>query len=252
MKGNLLLFAVLSALVWSCSDDENTDQPPPINLKGGITGVVGLEDEFGNALASDSGMKVSVSSIDYAYSDTNGIFLINELAEATYTVVYEKPGCGTFKKFGIPVEPANGNGITQLTGTDVLGQQSTTLITNLSVSLNVSDSTITIACNVGPSPSASQPRSFRLFFGNNASVSSSDYYFTPSSSWSSTTSSGAVLGFQRSILYNAGFAKGSTAWVVAYGESARSNSYSDPSNGKKVFPNLNTASPSNIVQFIVP
>lgn len=238
------------SMVFACSkEDEQGDSPVQ---KGGITGSVSLEDEFGNPMPASSGMKVSVGSGVFGESDSSGLFLIEDLDEGVYTLTYEKPGYGTFRKYNIPVNPQTGDGITELTGTDVLGQVSTTLVTNLAVSLNTADSTLSISCNIGPNPSSAQPRSFRLFFGNSASVSGSDYVFTPTVSWSSTTVSGAVLGFQRSNLYNAGFVKGSTAWVVAYGESANSNSYTDPSDGRKVYPNLNVSAPSNVVSFIVP
>lgn len=242
--------AFLIMAVSACSKDESDDNPQ--TTTGGISGKVSLEDEFGNPLSSSSGMKITSSSSNYDETDADGNFLISGLNEGSYTLVYEKAGFGTFRKFNIPVQPNGGDGITELTGTDILAMSSTTVVSNLAVALNTSDSTLTISCDIGPSPSVSNPRSFRLFFGNNAAVTSADYVFTPPVSWSATTSSGSVTGFQRSLLYNAGFVKGATAYMVAYGESARSNSYTDPSSGKKIYPNLNTGSPSNVVQFIVP
>jgi hypothetical protein len=83
-------------------------------------------------------------------------------------------------------------------------------------------------------------------------VSSTEYVFAPTTTWSSTTSSGAITGFDATQLYSAGLTQGMTAYMIAYGESAKSNSYVDPSLGKSVYPNVNTAAPSNVVQFIVP
>jgi hypothetical protein len=241
---------LIPAVFVSCGKDD--DPNDPIVPTGGISGNLILSNEYGILLPSHSGMKVTAVSSGNDISNDFGNFQILGLVEGTYTLVYEKSGYGTFKKFNIPVLPQIGNGVTQLAGMEQLGPVSTTVVSNLAVAINVSDSTLTISCDIGPNPSPSTPRTFRLFFGSDSTVNSSDFDCAPSTSWTSTTISGSILGFQPGQLYNAGLQKGTTAYVIAYGESDNSNTYFDPDLNRQIYPNLNLAGASNTVMFIVP
>ncbi|HEX5002598.1 MAG TPA: carboxypeptidase-like regulatory domain-containing protein [Bacteroidia bacterium] len=245
----LLAVVVISLLQVACRRNKNYDPTP---VTGSITGKILLTDEFGGLLPVHSGMKITAVFGDSTLSSDSGNYSITELDEGAYLLKYEKPGFGTFKKFSIPVRPQTGDGTTVLSGVDYLGQISTTQISSLSVTVHVPDSSIDIACVIGPNPGPASPRNFRLFFSSDTNVSSGNYEYTPANTWTATTASGAVLGFDAAVLYSHGMAKGTTAHVVGYGESARTNTYFDPVLNTQVYPNLNTISPSNVVSFIVP
>jgi hypothetical protein len=245
-----LIAALMLVVLAACGNDE--DPSSPIIPTGGISGNLVLSNEFGTLLPSHAGMKITAVSAGNDITNDFGNFQINGLLEGTYTLVYEKSGFGTFKKFNIPVLPQIGNGVTQLAGMEQLGPVSTTIVTHLAVALNVSDSTLTISCNVAPNASQSNPRTFRLFFGSDSNVSSTHFDYAPSTTWTATTVSGSILGFQPGQLYTAGLQKGTNAYVIAYGESDQSNTYFDPDLNRQIYPNLNLAGVSNTVMFNVP
>jgi len=248
-RSAILVFIAISLFQVACRRNKNYDPTP---VTGSIAGKVSLTDEFGVLLPVHSGMKITAVFGDSTLSSDSGNYSITELDEGSYLLTYEKPGFGTFKKFSIPVQPQTGDGTTVLSGVDYLGQISTTQISSLSVTVHIPDSTIDIACVIGPNPGPSTPRNFRLFFSPDNNISSGNYEYTPANTWTATSASGSVLGFDASVLYSHGMAKGTIAYIVGYGESARTNSYFDPVMNAKVYPNLNTASPSNVVSFMVP
>ncbi|MBL0342750.1 MAG: hypothetical protein IPP71_18780 [Bacteroidetes bacterium] len=91
----------------------------------------------------------------------------------------------------------------------------------------------------------------QIVFSKNALLSSSDYEYTPGQKWMATGANGSITNFSALNFFNNGFNRGDTVYVVAYGESFYSNIYIDPANGKKVFPNVNAAHPSNSALFIL-
>ncbi|MBK7968610.1 MAG: hypothetical protein IPK08_06540 [Bacteroidetes bacterium] len=246
MKLNLLVITSLALLTGfsSCMKEDVEDAP----LQGSITGKVRLADEFGNILSDHEG--VVLATTDDIKGNTNyaGSFLIYGLGDGVHTVAYSKGGFGTFKKFAIPVTNSVN---TELTGIDTLGRLSTTAIGSLAVVANASDSTYTFNCTVSPSPDANHQRGIRLFFSRNAAVSATDYEFTPNQKWMATQAAGSISGFAASNFYNNGFSRGETIYVIAYGESWFANMYTDPETSKKVFPNVNAASPSSVVSFVL-
>ena len=245
MKFNLLIITSLALVTGfsSCMKEDIEDAP----LQGSITGKVRLADEFGNILSDHEG--VVLTTTDDIKGNTNyaGSFLIYGLGDGTHTLAYSKGGFGTFKKFAIPVTNSVN---TELTGIDTLGRSSTTSINALAVIPNA-DTTYTFNCIVSPSPDANHQRGIRLFFSRNATVSATDYEFTPNQKWMATQSAGSITGFTASNFYNNGFSRGETIYVIAYGESWFANMYTDPVTDKKVFPNVNAASPSSVVSFVL-
>lgn len=242
---HLLLPVVLIAAFAGCSDDD--DNKPNGTTKGSVTGKVKLSDEFGTDLTDYSGVKVVTQTGAFGLTDASGSFTIMNLSEGTYTLSYEKSGYGNYKRFNIGV--AGTSSVTTLNGTDILGQKSTTVISNLTATWEPNDQTFTFGCDINPVPDQAYPRHFRLFFNKTADVSRENYQYTPNNSWTATTGTGIITGFSPQTLTSNGFLAGDSVYVVALGESAFSNSYTNPVTGKKAFPNLNTAQPSNIVGF---
>lgn len=241
-----ILLLSLTAFV-SCSDD---DMSEPAKNEGRIAGTVKLYDEFGQELPSHSGMKVSTQNGMEATTNDTGWFQIGDLPAGNYLLSYEMPGFGTYKRFNINM--TNANSVVTLNGTDHLGQQSTTLVTNLTSSYEPNDSTYTFTCTLAPAPDATHPRSVRLFFGKTAGVNFDDYTYTPPNTWVATTATGTITAFPLQTLLTNGFSSGETVYLMAYGESIRTNTYTEPVSGKKFFPNLNSASPSNTATFLLP
>ena len=83
-------------------------------------------------------------------------------------------------------------------------------------------------------------------------VTHDNYQYAPANTWLASSSSGSILNYSPTELYSNGFSSGETVFVIAYGESKYSNSYTDPVTGKKVWPNVNSDSPSNVVSFVLP
>ena len=244
---SLLLFAVACLVLTGCKDDDEKEPAPT----GGVSGELRLADEFGTELTDHSGMSISVTQGPIVtLSETAGTYKLSGLPSGDFDLIYEKDGFGTFKKFDIQV--VGGANTTVLNGIDYLGQKSTTVISNLTVTLNAPAHTFNIGCTISPAPTASQPRPFRLFFGETNTVNHAGYRYAPSNTWLATGSSGAILNYDPAELYTNGFTSGETVYLVAYGESKFSNSYTDPETGKKVYPNVNAAAPSNVVSFILP
>ena len=230
----------------ACNDDDADNEPVQ---KGRIVGELRLTDELGVEFTDHSGMSVKANGTSAGFSADGGSYVVENLTSGTYDLSFEKTGFGTYKRFNIQV--VEGSNATVLSGIDYLGQKSTTEITNLSANFNPVDSTYSIGCSIAPTPLAGSPRAFRLFFGKTNSVSSQDYQFTPSNTWQATTSSGQITGYPRSQFYNNGFSTGETVYLIAYGESIRTNTYIDPATNKKVFPNVNLNAPSNMVSFVL-
>jgi hypothetical protein len=242
-----LTFLMTLILVSGCKEDD--DKQPPQN-SGVISGQLKLSNEFGHDLFNYENMKVLVQTGEFGMSTASGAYRIENLSPGDYNLVFEKAGFGTYKRFAIKVTA--GSASTTLNGIDHLGQKSTTEIDNLSVVFNVNDSTFTIGCDVNPLPDASHPRSIRLFFSKTPDVNYQDYLFTPGNTWTSTVGTGTISGYERTNFYSNGFAPSDSVYVIAYGESIHTNTYTDPATNKKVYPNINIQSPSNVAGFILP
>ena len=99
MKTKLLILFI-SILIFSCSGESN-DISPPAPTSGNIFGSVNLYDE-GTSQIDNSGMTISVEGTAIqAISDAAGDFTLMDVPFGTYTIVYEKTGYGTFKKFNV-------------------------------------------------------------------------------------------------------------------------------------------------------
>lgn len=244
MKLNYLTFGLIILLgISSCSKDEDPT-PDPIT-KANISGSVNLYDE-GTTQIDNSNMTVKVEGTTPAISattDANGDFTLSDVPFGTYTILYEKSGFGTFKKFDIEHE----NNATAILNTPSIGEISTTQITNLEA--NVSGNDIIISVTTNPAGSNGNTRYVRYFLSTDSNVSSENYtYFSPGLV---SQINPKEITLSNNDLTSAGFSTGETVFVKVYGDSFWSNEYNDPDLGRNVFPNLNMTS-TNSVSFIVP
>ncbi len=238
---------VLLIVFQGCKKDSGDDNVPV--QTGKINGELKLTDEFGIELTNHSGMTVIATGGRTGVTTAAGNYQVDDLQSGTYNLEYQKAGYGTYKRFNVQI--IAGAAAITLNGVDFLGQKSTTEISGLTVTLNPLDSTYSLGCTVSPTPNSINQRAFRIFFGKSATMSYQDYQFTPSNTWVSSTANGQITGYARSQFYNNGFTPGETVYVIAYGESIRTNTYTDPSTNKKIFPNINSNAPSNMVSFVL-
>ena len=244
MKLKYLTFSLMVLLgISSCSKDEDPT-PDPIT-KANITGSVNLYDE-GTTQIDNSNMTVKVEGTTPSISattDANGDFILADVPFGTYTILYEKSGFGTFKKFDIE----HVNNATAILNTPSIGEISTTQITNLQA--NVSGNVIIISVTTNPAGSNGNTRYVRYFLSTDSNVSNENYtYFSPGLV---SQINPKEITLSNNDLTSAGFSTGETVFVKVYGDSFWSNEYDDLDLGRNVFPNLNMTS-NNSVSFIVP
>ena len=229
----------------SCTKDENPNTVPI--TKANIIGSVNLYDE-GTTQIDNEGMivkLVGITPIISASTDVNGEFTFLDVPFGTYTLVYEKSGFGTFKKFEL--DHANNGSSTIISNTPSLGQSSSTQITNLTTSINGNDVILSITTN--PAGNTGNTRYIRYYLSTSSDVSDENYmYFSPGLV---SQINPKEITFTTNDFSDAGFSSGETIFVKAYGDSFWSNEYDDTDLGRKVFPNLNTTS-AEAVSFVIP
>jgi hypothetical protein len=226
--------------------------------KGAITGSIIMYDDKGNANADDkAGVKVSLLKggveVSKATTLTTGKFAFANVPYDTYDMSYSRSDIGTYKVFNVTHAynaSATVNGT--LLSTIQLGQLSSTSIT----AFTFQDSTyngvpgMSYTISVSPDPSTTSRGFFRIFMSLDPQVSNANYgvVATPRSLISNNATGGFTRDELRTIY---GFSSGQTVYMIAYGESAQPNDYTDPVSGKRIFPNLNmTTQPA--FSFIVP
>ncbi len=246
MKLNYLIIVLLIVLaITSCKKDEDPITTPI--TKANIIGSVNLYDE-GTIQVDNSGMIVKIDGITPIISDTTNVegeFTLTDVPFGTYTLIYEKPGFGVFKKFNI--EHSNTGSSTLIAGTPSLGQSSSTQTTDLTASVNGNDVVLSVTTN--PAGSNGNSRYIRYFLSTSSNVDAENYtYFSPGLV---SQINPKEITLTTSDLSNAGFSSGETIFVKVYGDSFWSNEYDDANLGRKVFPNLNPSS-ANAVSFVMP
>lgn len=216
------------------------------NLTGNMLGYVITFDEAGNSTARD-GVTVSLigsSPLMSAISDPSGRFQIPSVGAGTYNLLYERPGYGTLRHFG--VAHVGGTQATYLGQTQMVETVKST-IASLSVSPTPgTTSTYTVLMS---NVSVAGGR-VSVYIGNSPNVSSSGYLVKlgPSSiQRPATVVNGLIYNGQLTLL---GLPRGSTAYAIAATEPAYISSYFDVNTGQTVIANagVSTAPVAFIVQ----
>ncbi|WP_310394538.1 carboxypeptidase-like regulatory domain-containing protein [Hymenobacter sp.] len=229
--------------------------PSGQNLTGNITGFVNSVDENGSPLAK-AGVLVAVDGVTPAItatSDADGRFTLSNLRSGTYNLTFTRQGYSTFRRFG--VGHVGGDQPTFL-GTVTISQPSTQAIPIFSAG----------------TPSSANPSSvpFTLGFTSQSPTTNYRYVLFASASPNPTAASGALLQngnitingspsttiqltllVNRAQFINAGFAPGTTVYVIAYGSTTFTAFYVDAATGRTVFPTLNPQG-SSVTTLIVP
>ncbi|WP_276390080.1 carboxypeptidase-like regulatory domain-containing protein [Eudoraea chungangensis] len=244
MKLNYFTLSLILILGFtSCSDSEDST-PDPVT-SANIIGSVNLYDE-GTSQIDNSGMTVKLEDTSFsATTDVQGDFTLTNVPFGTYTIIYEKAGFGTYKKFDL--KHSNTSSSTIITETPSIGQMSSTEITNIAVTSNTSN--IIISATTNPAGSNGNTRYVRYFLSENADVSNENYNFYSQGLISQINP--YDINLSQDDLISAGFTTGQTIHIKVYGDSFWSNEYNNPNLQIKVFPNLNMTSTSS-VSFVVP
>jgi hypothetical protein len=239
----LMGVAVLGA---ACSSN-STSGP---DLSGDWHGYVALHDEYGVPLATNAGVTVASyngsSAGPSGTSAGDGSFTLSSLHTGVYTLSYSSASIGTFLRPQI----AFVGGGTQFLGLQNLSNISTGVVTNLLATPSASGDTLVVT-GTQPAPPVGYSRLVRLFYGTAATVSSSPALYTVTAEYKTTKFPFTIAVTATDLAaIRAAFGVGSTAYVVAYGDSFYPNSYVDTTSGNTVFPNVSP--PSNVVTFVVP
>ena len=243
MKIIHLLFIVTIFIVLTSCDNDDEDDNTITPTSGAIKGKVTLYDE-GTVLVDNFGMTVSIEETEInAGTDGAGNFTLISVPFGNYTLIYEKEGYGTYKRFDVDHRDQS----TTLLDNPSLGQTSSTTITDLTVSSE--NNTITIGAVTNPEASDANRRFIRYFFSTSADVSSENFEAVSEAFEARTTPYNLNLSVED--LEALGFQSGQTVYAKCYGESGYSNQYEDPGLGRTVFPNLNMTS-ADAVSFEVP
>jgi hypothetical protein len=243
MKKLIVLFlpVLLVSILYSCLNDPDNE----LN-ESDIYGYVHLYDEFGN-MTDNYSMFVTAACADPETSgitDVTGMYIIRNVPFGDCSLVFEKPGFGTYVMDGIK-HTADGKP-TFISAVPFLSMKSTTTIKVLD--REVSGDTIFITVITNPPATAKTNRYIRLFFDDHVSVTDSTY-----KSCSEQFTAGKVpftIELKKEYFYNMGYVPGQTVYVKAYGDSFYSNDYFNK-DSVKVFPNLNHETPPAL-SFILP
>ena len=227
----------------SCGGGEDEEITPPNPTSADILGSVNLYDE-GTTQIDNSNMTVRAEGTSKsATTDADGDFVLSDVTFGVYTLIYEKSGYGTFKRFNLQ----HANGSTIISENPSLGEVSTTQVTGLEASVSGND--IMLSVTTDPGGSNGNTRYIRYFLSADSDVSDMNYtYHSPGLI---AQINPLELAITSDDLTNAGFSSGETVYVKVYGESFWSNEYEDPDLGRKVFPNLNMNS-VDAVSFVIP
>jgi len=239
MRRYILFILIISLFGCQKSDDESANEPPT----GDILGNVVLRDDLDNNLDDWSGMNVRLKENDnfFAVTDKDGDFEIENVPLGTYTLIYEKPGFGTFKYLRRRLQNER-----YIVSSQILGQISTTEIIGLDI--EELEKSIKISVTADPPFSEEVERYFVFYLSTDQNVSSENY--TVRTEVMSSEENPFVTVWDESYLQSR-FNSGSKMYLKAYGFGIPTNSYPSEKLGRSIYPNLNPNS-ADAVSFIVP
>ena len=259
---HVLISLILLLGCMSCSDDD--PQPEPLT-KAYITGHVKLFDNFTSPL-DNADMTVRIDGQDISSkTDAEGKFTLKDVPFGTYNLVYEKPGYGTYKIFGLIHSPYSNSGsgtIIDNPGSGLiieetnLGQVSPTRVTGLSAEVIGTDVVLTVTTD--PPGSVGNEQYIRYFYGG-TQYFGEDFVIG---------SEGQIKGFYSEIIatqsnpqvitipldefgYDSDwgwylFSPGEKVFIRAFGDSYWDNHYIDPYLGYTIRPNLNPSAAEQV------
>ena len=251
-KTVLIVTVISSMFLSSCNKDEIVQFTSPND----IVGFVSLRDEFGNVLADQSGMKVTITNVSPAvdaFTDTNGKYLLSNIKGGTYNLSYLKKGFGEFKKLSIS---HLGGNVPSSLGNQNLWETAKTIVTDITATVGI-DNSITISGKSSPvqpnGTSSSQQRRLRLFFGKNTGVTYLNYDATFNQLLipAPAIGSNGDWSIKLSVANFSPLKSGDNIKITAYGISPLENAYTDINTNKVIYSGVNQTK-SNEVSVALP
>ena len=248
------------------------ETPAPVTqsspVSGAVVGFLNIRDEFGNMLASQSGVKVKIENASpeiSALTDSNGRFILNKVKPGPLSLVIEGPGFEPTKEFFNNVStggesPFFLNSLYEegfYRSPWILCERSTTSVTDVGVSPYDPEYPYGRQVIRGLLSNERGNGGYLIFFGKDGTVSKDNYlystdqqkYYYPEVAQGQST--GEFTNFiPTSLLYSFGFTKGDRVYFVVYGAPKYLNTYIDLNTRKNIFTNL-SSSPSNVSSFIL-
>ena len=248
MRVVVLIFTFFTLFIltglYSCTKDE--PDPTPGVSKADIFGSMKLFGE-GQTQIDNAGMAVRIEGTNPLITDTSdadGNFRLSDVPFGLPTIVYSKEGYGTYKLINFPHD--NTGQHNQLP-TPVLGQLSSTAVTELTFTMGIDN--VRLFITIDPEGTVDEPKYVRLFFGSFSTVDFNEY--TSTFNLTIKTPGPEEVLLTPIQLSNLGFPSGETVFVKVYGDSFYSNDYFDPGSGFQVFTNVNPISASDVT-FVSP
>jgi hypothetical protein len=223
---------VFFSFLVSCSETVIPVTVTPV-LTGSISGFVYLYEEDGSQTIDKSGVKVSIEGRNnYAYTNSDGRFSLQNVAAGIFNIVFEKEGFGMNK---VIAREFIGGGDAYLYDIGLYKFPS----------FNVKSLNLTIVTNQPPyltmsgnlSDARNYPRYLIIFFGKNENVNNDPknylYYDITDAGPGSSSYSSSI--YYKWFLLQSGFNSGETVHVAAYSTSYDYWGVYDPITGREFF-----------------
>jgi len=256
---NEKICVVATILLFGCgknSDHHAITVPDLIqanNTRANIAGTILLYDEDGAALADKSGVSVSIDNSTVSVkTGTDGKFQFDSIPAGTYDISYSKDGFGTGKIMGL-YHAATNHATTLIKNSESMAVNSTLSISNLVVQAfdpAIQQMGVT-GFHIVPVFSANKEKWVHLFFADNNTVSSTNYQAEYKIKASGAANDFSNYNMTTKWFESLGFKKGQTVYVIAYGDSFLSDSYTNPLTNQTIFPSLSTNA-SSAASLVIP
>lgn len=258
MKKTIVVAAILLFGCGKNSDHHSITVPDVIqanNTRGNIAGIILLYDEDGNALADKSGVTVSIDNSTVSTKTAfDGKFQFDSIPAGTYDISYSKDGFGTGKIMGLFHEATN-HATTLIKNSESMAVNSSLAINNLVIKAfdpAVQQFGVT-GFHIVPvfNNSSNKEKWVHLFFSDNSNVNATNYQADYKIKASGAANDFTNFNMTTKWFESLGFKKGQTVYVIAYGDSFLSDSYTNPLTNQTVFPSLSNQ-PSKAESLVIP
>jgi hypothetical protein len=212
-----------------------------------VTGVVQLQDSWGNVLSSHDGVSVILQeSTRSSSTGTDGKWRVTGIPFGSVNVSYQKEGFGSYLFRDIPISEKQ----VKIIDTVFLAQRPANqlLIDGVRVTTEFGDSAFVVSGHFVTPPPANAKRTVALLFTGPSNDVSPDV--TSHKVWHGSIGIGSQADVAFVFFVNGYrnyFTKGQTIYARAYAYTFACTCYDDPATGVRVFPN--TGPPSNITTF---
>jgi len=259
LKKRFALYFLATFALFSCNENDPADDFPN-NI--GIKGRINVENEFGQPLYDErNGITVLFETGFRSFTvlaDVTGNYVLSSAPVGIYTITISKPGFGKIIDRSVRISTVNpqyqvDNGSQKLPSF-IITKLPATNFQNASLDLNSlvngSDTTYELLVSAtmvpGPPPTG-QAKGYRVFIGNSATTTSSNYLYQEHFT---STDAEIDLTFEDDILNDIDIESGDVVYVLIYGDSTADVSQLDEADNP-TFPNL-SVSPSDLVSIVLP